>query len=187
MTTKLEAINTMLSCVGQSPLKSLQGTKSYYTVTAEQILDKECKRVLLEGWSFNTDENYELKPDINNHINITEDMLLVYFPQIYKDRYVTRQNKLYDKVKKSYEISQSLKVRVVWSFQFEDIPENFKNYVMMSAAYKFCKRVLGSETACAYTREDVMESHSDLISYEMETGNYSIIPEMRNGVIRGDI
>lgn len=187
MTTKLEAINTMLSCVGQSSLKSLEGTKSYYTITAEQILEKECKRVLLEGWSFNTDEFYELKPDINKHINVTEDMLLVYFPQIYKDRFVTRNNKLYDKQKQTYEIEQPLKVRVVWDFSFENIPENFRNYVMMSASYKFCKRVLGSEAACAYTREDVQEAYADLTGYELETGNYSIIPEMRNRTIRGDI
>lgn len=187
MTTKLEAINTMLSCVGQSPLKTLSGTKSYYTVSAEQILEKECKRVLLEGWSFNTDENYELKPDVNKHINVTEDMLLVYFPQMYKERYVTRNNKLYDKVKHNFEIEHPIKARVVWNIAFENIPENFKNYVMMAAAYKFCKRVLGSETACAYTKEDVQEAYADLKGYELETGNYSIIPEMRNGMIRGDI
>ena len=43
MTTRLEASNTMLNCVGQSPIKTLEGTKSYYTITAEQILEKECK------------------------------------------------------------------------------------------------------------------------------------------------
>lgn len=187
MTTKLEAINTMLSCVGQSPLKTLEGTKSFYTITAEQILDEECKRVLLIGWDFNTDVNYPLTPDVNKHIKITEDMLLVKYPQYLGNRYVTRYSKLYDKVKRSYEIDNVLDVTIVWSFPFEELPENFKTYVKMSAAYKFCKRVLGSETACMFTKEDVAEAYADLMNYELETGNYSIIPEMRNGTVRGDI
>ena len=46
MTTKLEAINTMLSCIGQSPLNSLEGTKSYFTIAAEKILEDEVFGVL---------------------------------------------------------------------------------------------------------------------------------------------
>lgn len=187
MSTKLEAINTMLSCVGQSSLSTLEGTKSYYTVSAEQILDKECKRVLLEGWDFNTEEQYKLEPDVNNTIYITEDMLLVQFPQVYKNRFVIRKNKLYDKLNHTYTIKNPLRVKVIWNFKFEDIPENFKQYVTISAAYKFCKRVLGSEGASTYTREDVLEAKHDLLGFELETGNYTLIPEMRNRTIRGDI
>lgn len=187
MTTKLEAINTMLSCVGQSPLKSLEGTKSFYTITAEQILEEESKRVLLTGWDFNTDINYQLTPDVNKHIKITEDMLLVQHQEIYRNRYVTRYSKIYDKLKHTYEIENPLLCKIIWDFPYEELPENFRTYIKMSAAYKFCKRVLGSETACVYTKEDVTEAYNDLLNYELETGNYSIIPEMRNGQIRGDI
>ena len=187
MTTKLEAVNIMLSCTGQSPLQSLEGTKSYYTIAAEQILEKECRRVLLEGWAFNTDEDYELKPDVNKHIAVTEDMLLVYFPQWYRNRYAVRNNKLYDKQKQTFEIDNSLKCRIVWDFDYSQLPENFRYYIMMSAAYKFCKRVLGSETACAFTREDLIEARADLEGYELETGNYTLIPEMKDRTIRGDI
>lgn len=187
MTTKLEAINTMLECVGQSPLSTLEGTKSYYTVTAIQILEKEAKRVLLAGWDFNTDERYPLKPDVNKHIAITSDMLLVKLPQKYGNRYVERCNKLYDKVRHSFEIPNELLCRVIWNFQFEELPENFRTYITMSSAYKFCKRVLGSESACAYTREDLAEAYQDLLGYELENGSYTLIPEMRNGEVRGDI
>lgn len=187
MTTKLEAINTMLSCVGQSPLKTLEGTKSFYTITAEQILDEECKRVLLIGWDFNTDVDYPLTPDTNKHIKITDEMLMVKQPQAYQNRYVIRYSKLYDKLKKTYEINDIIKATIIWSFPYKELPENFKTYIKMSAAYKFCKRVLGSETACMFTKEDVAEAYADLLNYELETGNYSIISEMRDGTIRGDI
>lgn len=187
MTTKLDAINTMLECVGQSPLQTLQGTKSYYTVTAIHILEKECQRVLLVGWDFNTDERFELKPDTNKHINISPDMLQVQLPELFRNRYVQRYNKLYDKIDHTFEIKENIPCRIIRSFDFDDIPENFKHYVAISSAYKFCKRVLGSESACTYTREDVQQAYNDLLGYELETGNYSLIPEMRNGTVRGDI
>lgn len=187
MTTKLEAINTMLSCVGQSPLKSLEGTKSFYTISAEQILNEECKRVLLTGWDFNTDINYQLTPDVNNHINITEDMLLVQHRELYGNRYVIRYGKLYDKVNHSYEIKNPLKVKIIWDIPFEELPENFRTYIKMSSAYKFCKRVLGSENACMYTKEDVIEAYGDLLNFELETGHYTLIPEMYDGHIKGEL
>lgn len=187
MTTKLEAINTMLSCVGQSPLKTLEGTKSSFTISAEQILEEECKRVLLIGWDFNTEDNYQLTPDVNKHITITEDMLLVQHKEGYQNKYVIRYSKLYDKTKHTYEIDKPLLCKIIWNFPFDELPENFKTYIKMSAAYKFCKRVLGSETACIYTKEDVAEAYSDLLNYELETGNFSMIPEMQTGIIRGEI
>lgn len=187
MTTELEAINTMLSCVGQSPLKTLSGTKSFYTITAQQILEEETQRVLLTGWDFNTEYHYPLTPDSNNHIQITDEMMLVQQEAIYGNRYVTRYNKLYDKVNHTYEIEDTVYAKVIWSFPFEKLPENFRTYIKMSAAYKFCKRVLGSETACMFTREDVQEAYGDLTAYELETGNYTLIPEMRARIVRGDI
>ena len=65
MTTKLEAINTMLSCIGQAPLNTLEGTKSYFTIAAERILEDEVKRIQLQGWDFNSEDDYQLNPDVN--------------------------------------------------------------------------------------------------------------------------
>ena len=187
MTTKLEAINTMLSCIGQSPLKTLEGTKSSFTITAEQILEEECKRVLLTGWDFNTENNYQFTPDVNNHIKISNDILLIQHKEIYQNRYVVRYSKIYDKIKHTFEIDRPLLCKVIWDFPYESLPENFRTYIKMSSAYKFCKRALGSETACMYTKEDVMEAYQDLLNYELETGNYSLIPEMQTREIRSDI
>ena len=86
MTTKLEAINTMLSCIGQSPLNTLEGTKSYFTIAAEKILEDETKRIQLQGWDFNSEDFYQLNPDVNNIIKVPENMIMIKFPTIYKNR-----------------------------------------------------------------------------------------------------
>ena len=184
MTTKLEAINSMLECIGQSPLSTLEGTRSAFTVSAITLLDNETVNLQMKGWDFNTEENYVLQPDENKHIHIAEDMLLVKVPTYYKNRYVIRAGKIYDKYKHSFEIDDSIEVTVVFGFDFEDLPEVVKNYVKMSAAYKFTKRELGSQSTCIYTQEDLLEAKADMELHELTTGSYTMIPEYYNNDIK---
>lgn len=185
MTTKLEAINTMLSCIGQAPLNTLDGTKSYFTVSAENILDSETKRFQLQGWDFNSEDNYQLSPDENNIIEIPEDVYMINFPTLYKNRYVVREGKLYDKFKHTYEITQPIKVSIVFCYDFDDLPEVAKVYAMMSAANKFVKRELGSQAVYQYTQEDLYEARVTLEQHELEIGDYTMIPAMYDGRIKG--
>jgi len=187
MTTKLEAINTMLSCIGQAPLNTLEGTKSYFTIAAERILEDEVKRIQLQGWDFNSEDDYQLNPDVNNNIIIPPNLIMVKFPTLYKNRYVVREGKLYDKFEHTYDINKPLKCSVVWAFPFDDLPEVAKTYAKMSAAYKFVKRELGAEKAAQFTQEDLMEARIALEQHELEIGEYTMIPDMYNGNIKESI
>ncbi len=187
MTTKLEAINEMLACVGQSPLNSLEGTKSYFTMAAENILDSENKRVQMFGWDFNTEEHYQLIPDVNGTIAIASDMLSVKDSEVYRERYVIRKGKLYDKLKHTFTITEPIYATVIFCFDYEELPEAVRTYIKMSAAYKFCKKELGSEKACQYTQEDLVEAYWSLQEFELSTGNYNILNEFHNGTIRRNI
>lgn len=185
MTTKLEAINTMLSCIGQAPLNTLEGTKSYFTIAAEKILEDETKRVQLQGWDFNSEDNYPLIPDVNNIIKIPDNVLMVKFPTLYKNRYVVRDNKLYDKFNHTYEIENRLEVSIVFGYTFEELPEVVKQYATMAAAYKFVKREMGAEKASQYVQEDLMEARIALEQHELELGEYTMIPQMYDGRVKG--
>lgn len=185
MTTKLEAINTMLSCIGHAPLNTLEGTKSYFTVAAENILDDEVKRFQLQGWDFNSEDDYQLNPDENNLIKVPDNMIMIKFPTIYKNRYVVREGKLYDKFEHTYEIPNPIRCSIVFCFSFDDLPEVAKTYVKMSAAYKFVKRELGADKVSQFTQEDVVEAYIALMHHELEIGEYTMIPDMYNGNIRG--
>lgn len=184
MTTKLEAINTMLSCIGQAPLNTLQGTKSYFTISAENILNTETKRVQLEGWYFNTEKNYPLIPDNKNIIHVTDDILRIKFPNY---RYVVRNKKVYDTYLHTFEIDKPLRAEVIFDLGFENLPEAAQSYIQISAAYKFVKREFSSEKPCIYTEEDVLEAKQTLIQHELEIGHYTMIPDYYNGNIRGDL
>ena len=107
--------------------------------------------------------------------------------QIYLNRYVVRGNRLYDKEAHSFIIKEPLTATVVFSLEFEEVPEVVRKYVTMSAAYKFVKRELGSQAVCVYTQEDLLEARADMYNHEIDIGNYSMIPEYYTREIRGDL
>jgi hypothetical protein len=187
MTTKLEAINTMLSCVGQAPINTLSGTKNAFTIEAETLLDSETKRVQLQQWDFNTEEHYLLSPDTDGYIKIPANITRVKIPQIYKNQYIVRDNKIYDKIHHTFIISNALLVTVIFSLEFDELPVVVQDYIKMCAAYKFTKRALGAQAVCIYTQEDLMEAKQAMEEAELDTGNYTLIPEMRDRTIRGDL
>ena len=64
LTTKLEAVNIMISVIGESPVNTLGGTSVPVTVIQSvQVLDETNKAIQSEGWHFNTEYDYPLIPD----------------------------------------------------------------------------------------------------------------------------
>ena len=61
-TTKLQAINTMLSVIGEPPVNSLSAQRAD-SLMAQNLIDEVAREVLTYGWHFNTEDNVILIPD----------------------------------------------------------------------------------------------------------------------------
>ena len=60
VTSKLEAINVMLTAIGESPVNTITSSTTTDVSIAIQILDNVSREVQSVGWHFNTDTNYKL-------------------------------------------------------------------------------------------------------------------------------
>ena len=187
MTTKLEAINLMLSCIGHNSVNTLEGVKSAFITTADNILDSETRLIQLQSYDFNTEENFPLTPNINGFITLPDNIVRISYPQEYLNQYTIRDGKLYDKYNHTFIIDRQLKADVTFTLPFEQLPEVVRYYIAISAAYKFTKRELGSQAVCVYTQEDVMEAKRAFLESELDLGNYSLIPEFYTREIKGDL
>jgi hypothetical protein len=74
-TTKLDAVNQMLSSIGEAPAVSIDTDNSEIAV-AESTLDEVSRAVQAEGWNFNTEYEYP-------------------FPQAFKDYITTRAARVF--------------------------------------------------------------------------------------------
>ena len=76
-TTELEAVNTMLSTIGEPPVNSLTGQQTADAAIAKNILDEVSRDVQTAGWHFNTQYGVTLSPSSDGTISIGSDIVRV--------------------------------------------------------------------------------------------------------------
>ena len=176
-TTKLNAINTILSAVGEAPVNSLSGSLTADVRLAESILDETSREVQSVGWHFNTEKDVPLIPNSDNEVIIGTNIVRADLEDSNVDPdydIVIRGTKLYNRKGLTYTISSTLKYTVVYLLDFTDIPENARRYIMIRAARIYQDRLVGSEKHSMFTRGDEQQALFALRDYEMETADYSI-------------
>lgn len=191
-TTKLQAINTMLSVVGEPPVNSLSAQRAD-SLLAQNLLDEVTREVLTYGWQFNSEDNVTFTPDeISGFIYIGDSVVRVDMdPRYINYDIVIRGNRLYDRKSNSYVFSVPIVVQQVILMDFDDMPEVAKRYVAVRAARVFQDRMVGAQTLHAFTATDEVVALTKLQEYENEVGDYSIFqsddmirPFLRKGSYR---
>lgn len=181
-TTELEAINTMLSTIGESPVNTVEDTGNVDVVIARQILQSVSREVQARGWHFNTEKNYNITPDSEGYLVLPNTVLKVdtVYPDDSKD-VVVRGSKLYDRENHTYVFTDAVKVDMTVLLTFDELPEVARNYVTIRASRIFQERVVGSDTLQAFNSQDEARAMVSLMEYEADTadlnilsGNYSV-------------
>lgn len=162
--TELDAVNELLMSIGQAPVSTLQVSGIRDVNIAKAELLKVSRRVQSRGWNFNTDENYELSPDVDGHIAIPNGALKV-DPSDKRSNYVLRRHDtkglvLYDRDERTFVFSEPVECDVVWGFEFEDLPETARAYIATSAGRKFQSRVVGSQILDRFQAEDEQRAYA---------------------------
>lgn len=174
-TTLLQAINTMLSAVGEPPVNSLTAQRAD-SLIAQTILEEVCREVQTYGWHFNTEDNVVLSPETGtNYIYIGDSVARVDMDTAYQNYdIVVRGNRLFNRKTNSYEFLEEIKVTRVILMDFDEMPEPAKRYVTVRAARIFQDRMVGANTLHAFSAQDEISALARLSEYENETGDNTI-------------
>ena len=187
-TTKLQAVNTLLSIIGEAPLNSLTPPLTGDAALAERVLDEISTEIQGEGWSWNTMVYDAIPLDTNGHSTLPSNTLAVRFNPISypSQRFVLRGIKLFDRIKNSYDLRGSLGValtgsttdlvaQVVEELAWDDIPETGKRYIMIRAGRIYSNRVVTSSTIESYTADDEEKALQILKRTEDMAQNHNFI------------
>jgi hypothetical protein len=173
-TTKLEAVNIMLSSIGESPVNSLNSGLVDAEI-AETILNGINREVQGKGWHFNTEIKMRLSPSLNNEIVLPPNTLRVDRAVYDKDQdLIQRGGKLYNKSTHSFTITAAVELDMVVLLDFEDIPEAARRYITIRAARIFQDRVVGDQELHAFQQTDEMQAWVELQDEEAQTADYSV-------------
>ena len=175
-TTKLEAVNVMMTAIGETPVNSITSSTTTDVSIAIQILDNVNREVQSVGWSFNRDKDYVLTPNTSNEIALAANVLRIdTMGKSNNKDYVERARKLWDRVNHTYTITDAkVYVDIVWFLDFTEIPEAARRYITIRASRIFQDRMLASDTLHKFHQTDEIQALSVLKEMVGDTRDHSI-------------
>lgn len=176
-TTRLEAVNVMLSSIGEAPVNSLTSGLEDAEL-AETILESVNRETQSKGWIFNTDLKIKLtRNPTDNHIELPNNYIRVDTRNTLRNSskdIVERGRKLYDRIANSYVFTEDVTVDAVILLDFSDIPESARRYITIRAARIFQDRVLSSPNIHGFQMQDEQQAYIELQDYQAETADFNI-------------
>ena len=177
-TTELEAVNTILSTIGEAPLSTLTGSLPVDGTTAKNILNEISREVQSAGWHYNSHYKVDLTRDADNKVPVGTDVLRVELNNKYdKSSYdvVQRGSYLYNLAKNSETFDQDFTDNtLVYILDFSKLPEQARRYITIRSARVFHDRTLGANTIHKFSSEDEARSLAVMRQAEAHTGNHTI-------------
>ena len=184
---ELPAINQILASVGQAPVTTLDQTNPDVAIAYDTLLQVS-REVQAEGWSFNTEIEYETNSDSNKEYTIPNNMLQVdlsHTDNSYRTKSVVRRNgKLYDKWNHTFEItddaSEEIKLDIVLLFDWVDLPLPIQDYIVSRAAAIVSSRIVGDGQQYQLLSLKEQQTRASAMEYECNQGDYTFFGHPAN-------
>ena len=175
---ELQAVNQILASVGQAPVTTLEQTNPDVAI-AYNTLQQVSREVQAEGWTFNKEYHYPLKPDTDQEFKIPDNMLqmdlctdVVYNKN--KDP-IRRDGKLYDRNSHSFkwEEDKTHYFDITWLFKWSDLPPVIRDYITSRAAAFVAMRLVGDPQQYQVLQQQEAYMRAMALEYETQQGDYT--------------
>lgn len=170
--TELEAVNVLLTTIGEAPVNTLSGNQVTDVTIAKQVLNEVSREVQSQGWHFNTEPQVKLSRNLDNEIAVPADTA-----RIDSNEYnvVIREGKLFDLDERTFTFDSNIEADIVFYRDFEVLPDTAKKYITTRAARIYSDRMINSETMHRMLARDEQSALIDLKEFEGDTGDYNMM------------
>lgn len=176
--TELEAVNDIISMLGESPVATLEENQVIEASLALRFLRNENRRFQTRGWMFNTEPGMTLNPTSSGYIELPRNTLKAdTVGGSAGTDVVIRGNRLYDRGNHTYQFEDPVEVDLIIGLTFEELPSSARNYVTVKAARTFQDRYAGDEALHAYTRDDERYALMVVLEEEMEQADPNMLTD----------
>lgn len=185
-TTKLQAVNRMLRALGEATVQSIANNPDVTVSDAVEALEQTNRDIQSRGWSFNTELDYELVPDVQGLIYVPNDTLALDANDPHM--YVTiRDNRLYNVGEHTFVFNGPVEVTYVHLIPFEHLPEYAKTYVIATAVHEFITDGAASGDAIRKAEQRAYEAFERFSAQETLQEDANILydsPMVRRGRVK---
>lgn len=168
---ELEAINVMLSNIGQSEVNSL--TSGHPDVAnARKTLDRARKRIQRPGWWFNREYELTITPEpVTGKLRVA-DLTEV---EVRDYEIVQRGDYLYNRVTQSYVFTEAITlVTAIRYLDWDLLPDTAKDAALFRAAAEFVRDELEDPNKEAALREDESTAMVALKEEDLNVQKYNV-------------
>ena len=127
---ELEAVNTILSTIGEAPLNSLSGSLPVDGTMAKNVLSEISREVQSAGWHFNTHYKSTLTRDTNNNIPVATNVVRVELDPNLESK------SSYDLVQRDGKLFNLAKDTDIFDKDFKDFETEFNSKNIPALIYK---------------------------------------------------
>lgn len=172
---ELAAVNDMLAAIGESPVNTLEGDANADVANCRRILNGVNLEVQSKGWTFNIEEDAILTPDVfSKLINWLPDFLSVK-SQSGATVYVNRGGFVYDRTAKVDQFTAPITVNLIRLKGFEEMPIQFRTYIVAKAARRFNIRFFGAAEIEASLQLEEQDAWQAVQEFELDYGNFNML------------
>jgi hypothetical protein len=174
--TELEAVNVLLSCIGEAPVNVLDDTGLVDVATARATLGEVSRLVQNRGWNFNCEQKYPLTRNVDGELHLPANTAKVKPSADFSDLKLTqRGTRLYDRENHTFVFTKDITVDLTVLLPFDELPQAARHYITLRAARVFQGRVQGAETNYRFTEDDEAQALVDFSDAESDTGDYNVL------------
>tara|TARA_R110002096_G_scaffold390861_1_gene585396 strand:- start:1344 stop:1949 length:606 start_codon:yes stop_codon:yes gene_type:complete len=173
--TELDAVNLMLSAIGESPVNTIENSGLADVVSAVNTLRNVSRQVQQRGWKWNTLKNYSLSPTapLPGTVPLPVNTLKVDVTRkngahLLKD-YINEGGQLYDIENNTNQFSENIDVDIVLLKDFILLPSPARDYIAARAAREYQQATIGSAQLASF--EGISEADALRNLNAMETQN----------------
>lgn len=172
-TTKLDAVNIILSSIGTDPVNSLDDENDVDIANALLMLDNASRQIQRQGWDFNRGD-YTLYPDSTTK-RIRWDNNIIKFKSTDGKSYAKRGDYLKNMTDNTYEFDDKVVLQVTMAVDFEDLPDCFRSYLAARVAIDFQMKFFGNTYVNQDLQFNLQEAYADIVQYDMDMGDYNML------------
>lgn len=182
VSTELDAVNQILSAVGQAPVTTLDlQNPEVYTVL--QTLRDTSREIQSEGWNFNTEYLVKMTKNSDNTIDVPYNVLQI---DTNKDQHsddysvIQKDGKLYDKYhhlfddREEFKFTKDIYCDIIYFYSFNNLPFAFQAHIIAKAARKVATKLVGNTDLVRVLSIDEEQTKAALMEYETRQGDFSI-------------
>lgn len=174
--TQLDAVNEVLSALGEKPVSTLEGQTSQMARLALNELNSTSRQVQSEGWNFNQLPQITLSVEATTgNIPVPDNFIRFDVPD--EPHVIPRGSRLYDRVNHTYVFTRGVTGSALVLLEWDELPEEIRRYATALAAKKTYDQFVGASEGRRNLYDEAMQARARALDMDYEVASYNMMDD----------